>query len=323
MWLNLMIRFPTEMSCVVSVSSWNSGSGASGLCILCPVCSGPSRGSCKLNTCWINEWLVQELILVSKSLVHSFLCYITVFIFLWYHLLNSIINNSSYFFCFFVLTLGLSEVTLQAPQLWPSIIYPLFKNVTCLSLPKYVWGGENNYPLFLKAYLKSISSVKWNLKAIFPWHLAFTFPKASVRLSSVSWKHHVLLLGYWNCVSTQSFPGGSDDKESACNAGDTGLIPGSGRFPWRRKWQPTPVFLPGESPEEPGGLQSMGSQRVGHNWATGTQSFMEGVLPSMEYPGLSAFFLATFTYYNDFFTYLFIAMSSQDRDAILYILYHL
>ena len=36
---------------------------------------------------------------------------------------------------------------------------------------------------------------------------------------------------------------------------------------WRRKWQPTPVFLPGESPgtEESDGLQSMGSQRVGRN----------------------------------------------------------
>ena len=36
------------------------------------------------------------------------------------------------------------------------------------------------------------------------------------------------------------------------------------RIPWRRAWQPTPVFLPGESPwtEEPDGLQSMGSQRV-------------------------------------------------------------
>ena len=28
---------------------------------------------------------------------------------------------------------------------------------------------------------------------------------------------------------------------------DVGLIPGSGRFPWKRKWQPTPVFVPGES----------------------------------------------------------------------------
>ena len=42
-------------------------------------------------------------------------------------------------------------------------------------------------------------------------------------------------------------PGGSDGKESPCNAGDPGLIPGSGKIPWRRKWQHTPVFLLGES----------------------------------------------------------------------------
>ena len=81
-------------------------------------------------------------------------------------------------------------------------------------------------------------------------------------------------------------PGGLDGKESACNPGDPGLIPGSGRslgegigyplqywvslvaqmaknlpamwetrvqkslggkIPWRRAWRPTPAFLPGES----------------------------------------------------------------------------
>ena len=36
---------------------------------------------------------------------------------------------------------------------------------------------------------------------------------------------------------------------------------------WRRKWQPTPVFLPGESPGEPGGLPSMGSHRFGQDWS--------------------------------------------------------
>ena len=38
--------------------------------------------------------------------------------------------------------------------------------------------------------------------------------------------------------------------------------------PLDEKWQPTPVFLPGNIPwtEEPGGLQSMGSQRVGPDW---------------------------------------------------------
>ena len=34
------------------------------------------------------------------------------------------------------------------------------------------------------------------------------------------------------------FPSGSDDKESACNAGDPGLIPGLGRSPGR-EWQPS------------------------------------------------------------------------------------
>ena len=34
---------------------------------------------------------------------------------------------------------------------------------------------------------------------------------------------------------------------STCNVGDLGSIPGLGRSPWRRKRQPTPVFLPGES----------------------------------------------------------------------------
>ena len=43
-----------------------------------------------------------------------------------------------------------------------------------------------------------------------------------------------------------------------------------GKILWMRAWQLTSVFLPGESPwtEEPGGLQSIGLQRVGHNWAT-------------------------------------------------------
>ena len=42
------------------------------------------------------------------------------------------------------------------------------------------------------------------------------------------------------------FLGGSDGKESACSAGDPGLIPGSGRSPGEGNKLPTPVFLPGE-----------------------------------------------------------------------------
>ena len=51
-------------------------------------------------------------------------------------------------------------------------------------------------------------------------------------------------------------------KNPPASARDQGLIPWVGEMPWRRAWQPTPVFLPGETPrtEEPGGLQSMGLQ---------------------------------------------------------------
>ena len=52
-------------------------------------------------------------------------------------------------------------------------------------------------------------------------------------------------------------------KESACQRRRCmGFNPWVGNIPWRKKWQPTPVFLPGESlwTEEPGRLQSMGSQ---------------------------------------------------------------
>ena len=42
-------------------------------------------------------------------------------------------------------------------------------------------------------------------------------------------------------------PGGSNSKESACNAGRPEVSPWVGKIPWRKKWQPTPVFFPGKS----------------------------------------------------------------------------
>ena len=71
----------------------------------------------------------------------------------------------------------------------------------------------------------------------------------------------------WLCPS---FPGGSDSKGSARDAGDPSSIPGSRRFPWRREWQPTLVFLPGESSGQRSlaGYGSWGSQRVGRTRLT-------------------------------------------------------
>ena len=60
-----------------------------------------------------------------------------------------------------------------------------------------------------------------------------------------------LILVFWEppyCFP--GFPGSTVVKNLLANAGDAryaGLIPRLGRFPWSRKWQPIPIFLPGKS----------------------------------------------------------------------------
>ena len=60
------------------------------------------------------------------------------------------------------------------------------------------------------------------------------------------------------------FPGGSDGEESACNAGDQGLIIGLGRSPGEGNGYPLQYFCL-ENPMDKGAPQSVGPQRVGHN----------------------------------------------------------
>ena len=63
--------------------------------------------------------------------------------------------------------------------------------------------------------------------------------------------------------------GKPDGKESACNEGDLGSIPGSGRSPGEGNGNPL-LYSCLENSMDRGRLQSMGSQRVGHNCVTNT-----------------------------------------------------
>ena len=58
------------------------------------------------------------------------------------------------------------------------------------------------------------------------------------------------------------FPGGSDGKESACNAGDPGSVPGSGRSTEEGNGSIAEKI---SWTEEPGGLQSVRLQKAGHD----------------------------------------------------------
>ena len=67
-------------------------------------------------------------------------------------------------------------------------------------------------------------------------------------------------------TSALGFSAGSEGEESACNVGDPGSSPGSGRSSGEGNGNPLSILawrIPWT--EESGGLQSMGSQRVGHD----------------------------------------------------------
>ena len=111
---------------------------------------------------------------------------------------------------------------------------PLPINLASPQNPKALWNTQ------LKALLWGIKDVTW--------------PSKFLRQVLKPW----------------GYPDGSVVKNLPANAGDVGLSPGPGRSPWRKKWQPTPVFLPEKNPMDRGAwqaTQSMGSQRVGGNGA--------------------------------------------------------
>ena len=69
------------------------------------------------------------------------------------------------------------------------------------------------------------------------------------------------------------FTGGSDGKETACSVGDLRLVSELG-------WSPGERILAWRIPltEEPSILQSMGSQRVKHDWVTDAFTFKKGTV---------------------------------------------
>ena len=72
---------------------------------------------------------------------------------------------------------------------------------------------------------------------------------------------------FWNSFDfSAGFPHSSVDKESACNVGELDSIPELGRSPGEGNGNPLSILAWRITwTEEPGGLQSMGSQRVGHD----------------------------------------------------------
>ena len=91
----------------------------------------------------------------------------------------------------------------------------------------------------------------------FSWSTREPPPCLSPR--KTQWQQHMML-------NTRGFPHGSAGKESTCNAGDLGSIPGLGRSPGEGKVTQSCIL----AWRIPRTIQPMGSQSVGHDWGTFT-----------------------------------------------------
>ena len=154
-----------------------------------------------------------------------------------------------------------------------------------------MWVSQKLYIIFKKCLLKPIETCFLWTRDFLISYLSGWMPKLYSELCNVRSRNEIrsLIFQFWCCVllieysldyycsileNQFIFPHGSDGKESA-EMWETWVQSLGWEDPLRRAWQPIPVFMPGEFPwtEEPGGLQSMGSQRVGHDWATFTFIF--------------------------------------------------
>ena len=136
--------------------------------------------------------------------------------------------------------------------------------------------GCNNklsfFSIFESTKLKAFIALKYKRKGKSDWHYFGMKPV-------IVWEQEKLWIAMWPwhkidllvaSVALTSFAGGSVVKNPPASAGDvrdTGLIPGL-EHPLEEGMATHPSVLACRIPwtEEPSGLQSMGSHRVGHDW---------------------------------------------------------
>ena len=109
------------------------------------------------------------------------------------------------------------------------------------------------WPKYIKRCSNSLKNIKYHLyyhvskkQNCFIWlTLHWQECEQLLTLGSVVWTGAAS--GVSPAVTTPLVSPWLSGKESACQVGDGGFNPWSGRSPGRRKWQPTPVFLLGKS----------------------------------------------------------------------------
>ena len=187
-------------------------------------------------------------------------------------------NKSRSYYTLYCCCCSVTSLCLTLVTLWTAIRYALLSTISesLLKLMSIKSARPSNHfifyhPLLLPSLFPSIRVFSNELSLCIRWPKYWSF-SFSISLSSeysglISFKIDIMCECVCVCVCVcMGFPHSSVSKESVCNAGDLGLISGSGRsleegmathssiLAWRIPWT-----------EGSGKLQSMGLQRVRHN----------------------------------------------------------
>ena len=100
----------------------------------------------------------------------------------------------------------------------------------------------SGYPIKPPAHISLSESVSWELCSsdAYKW-------KTQTYIYIHIHRTYIHLFIYMYIYSTSGFPGGSEVKETACQCRRPRFNPWIRKIPRKKEWQPTPVFLPGES----------------------------------------------------------------------------
>ena len=122
-------------------------------------------------------------------------------------------------------------------------------------------------------------SEKWKLCPTLRDPMDCSLPGSSIhgifQARVLEWVAIALSISYMErSLTLLGFPGGSDGNESACNAGEPGLIPELGRSPGEGNGYPLKYScLENSMKRGVWWAKSMRSQRIGHNWVITTFTF--------------------------------------------------
>ena len=139
--------------------------------------------------------------------------------------------------------LSLFSCSVNSDALWPCGLQPA--SLPCPSLSPGVCSDSR--PLSWWCYLTILSSAALFSFCLQSFQASGSFPMSRLFASggqSIGTSASVLPMNIqdWFCLGLTGlilgFPGGSDSKEYACNAGDPGSIPGLGRFSGERNGYP-------------------------------------------------------------------------------------